>query len=123
MQLSETEWKVMQCLWRQSPLSARAILGELADETGWAYTTVKTMLVRLEDKGAVRSTLVGKTHQYVPRVTRDKAQSTAVRSLLDRAFEGAFSPLLQNLLGDARLSAQERAALTEALDKLERDES
>ena len=49
---SDAEWRVLHALWLKQPASARELLDELAD-VGWAYTTLKTMLTRMEAKGLV----------------------------------------------------------------------
>ena len=49
-QPSDAEWKVLNALWRRHPTSARELLTALRGE-GWAYTTLKTMLARMQEKG------------------------------------------------------------------------
>lgn len=53
MKLSDTEWTVMHVLWKRSPASVRDVLEAVEADTGWAYTTVKTILGRLAEKGVV----------------------------------------------------------------------
>ncbi|MGQ0553605.1 MAG: BlaI/MecI/CopY family transcriptional regulator [Planctomycetota bacterium] len=108
--LNETEWKVMQALWRRQPLSAREVREELAPSTGWAYTTVKTLLVRLAEKGLVRETRSERAGLYAPLITQAEARRAALRALLDRAFEGGLAPML-GFLREERLTAKERATL------------
>jgi predicted transcriptional regulator len=64
-----------------------------------------------------------KTSFYDPRVTREEAQRSAVRSLLDKAFDGAFGSLLQHLVVDKELPERDRAALVSMLDRLEEEEA
>ena len=52
MRLNDSEWKVMQALWGRHPATARDVLEQVERETAWAYTTVKTLLARLVEKGA-----------------------------------------------------------------------
>src|SRR5262245_49028623 len=54
-QPSDAEWKVLNALWREHPASARDLLDRLSADTGWAYTTLKTILTRMEEKGLVRT--------------------------------------------------------------------
>ena len=116
MRLSDTEWRVMHVLWEASPRSAREVLDEVGAETGWAYTTVKTILARLAEKGAVTASLEGNTSLYSPEITRDAARRSALRGLVDRAFDGTFGSLIHHLVEGERLSAGERRALGELLD-------
>ena len=122
MHLSETEWKVMSCLWRRSPASARDVLEVLHPSTGWAYTTVKTLLSRLEIKGAVSSRRRANTSLYEPSITMSQARRGALRALLDRAFDGAVAPLMHHLIDNEKLSRADREQLRGMLDALDAEE-
>jgi predicted transcriptional regulator len=111
MKLSDAEWTVMNAAWEAGPASAREILARVAPETGWAYTTVKTLLDRLVEKGALGVDRRARSSLYAPRVSRGQARRQAVRSLLDRAFDGTFGSLVQHLVEEERLSPRERAAV------------
>jgi len=119
MRLTDTEWKVMQAVWSGGPCRARDVHDHLGDETHWAYTTVKTLLDRLEEKGAVTIRKSGNANLYEARITREEARRSAVRDLLDRAFEGAVSPLLHFLADERSLSARERRELRALLEREE----
>ena len=120
-QPSAAEWRVLNALWRRSPANARELLGLLA-ETGWAYTTLKTMLTRMEEKGFVRTEMRGNTAFYSPAIERGSAQRSALRSLIERVFEGAAGPLLAHLADDASLSPAERKKLAGWLAEVDHGE-
>ena len=113
--LSEAEWKVMKCLWERHPASTREVLATVHGDTGWAYTTVKTMLARLAETGAVKVRTRGNTSIYEPLVGRDEARRSAVRALLDRAFDGAFGSLVHFMIDDEKLTKADRAKLAQML--------
>ena len=81
------------------------------------YTTVKTMLDRLVEKRAVSKSKRGNVGLYEPLVSRRQARGTALRMLLDQAFDGAFGPMMHFLAEDEDLSAGERKELIEILSK------
>ena len=120
MALSDAEWKVMEALWERSPATVRDVLGRLAPGTGWAYTTVKTILERLAAKGAVRRRQHERAGWFEPAISRKKARRSAVRSLLDRAFDGAFGSLLHHLVSEEKLSPRDLRRLKELLDNEDR---
>ena len=120
LQLSEAEWKVMRSLWRRHPASARDVLEDLGAETRWAYTTVKTVLARLEAKGAVAVEMRANTSWYEPLVRESDARSRALRSLVDRAFDGAFGSLVHFLIDAEHLSKKDRAELERILADAEK---
>jgi BlaI family penicillinase repressor len=117
MKLSETEWRVMNEVWRRGRATARDVHDDVAAETGWAYTTVKTILARLAEKGVLSVEKRGNASRYEPTITRDEARRSAVHGLLDRAFEGAFGPLFNHLLREEKLSKKDRAELRRMLDE------
>jgi len=117
MQLSETEWKVMRVVWEQHPVSARDVLEAVGDETGWAYTTTKTILSRLADKGAVDVKKRANTSLYSPAVTRAEARGVALRGLLERAFDGTFGALMHHLIDADQLSQREVDELRALLER------
>lgn len=115
VRLSDAEWRVMNEVWSRSPASARDVLEGVAEETGWAYSTVKTVLARLVEKGALSSRLRANTTLYEPVVTREQARRSALSSLLESAFGGRASSLVQHLLDEERLSGRDRSELTQLL--------
>ena len=110
----------MGAVWQGSPCSARDVLDRVAGDTGWAYTTLKTLLQRLVDKRALAVRMRGNQSLYTPRIARAAAQKSAVRSLLARAFDGTFGALIQHLVTEQNLSAKDRARLRELLADDER---
>jgi BlaI family penicillinase repressor len=115
VQLSEAEWKIMNRVWADSPVTARGVLEAVEQETGWAYTTVKTMLGRLVEKGALKERKRSGASEYEPRISKTKARATALHALLDRAFGGALGPMMSHLVEKEKLSKKDRAALERLL--------
>lgn len=122
MRLSDAEWTVMRAVWARPPASGRDVLDQVGAETGWAYTTVKTLLARLVEKGALSEGRRANVNVYEPRITRDAARGSALRSLVDRAFDGTFGSLLQHLVTEERLSRRDLQALERMIDEVDRDQ-
>ena len=117
MQLSDDEWKVMNAVWRRDPTSARGVLEHLEGEASWAYTTVKTIMSRLVDKGVLKVRKRANTSIYEPLLTRNQARTSALKALVDRAFDGAVAPMMAFLVEDEQLSSRDRAQLQRLLDE------
>lgn len=115
--LTEAEWTVMQAVWNRSPASARDVLEAVEGETEWAYTTVKTLLARLVEKGVLTERRRGNASWYEPRVTRDEARVTALRGLLERAFGGSLGALVQHMASEEKLTRKEREKLARLLSE------
>ncbi len=121
MRLTDTEWNVMNVLWDHHPATARDTLTRLGDNTDWAYATVKTILTRLADKGALSVEKRHNVSYFTPIVSREQARRSAVKSLLDRAFEGSVAPLIHFLMHDERMSRRDRATLESMFEGADRE--
>ncbi len=117
MKLTEAEWLIMKALWEGHPAKAREISERLPSGVKCAYTTIKTMLSRLADKGVVRESKQGNVSVYEPILSRRQARKTALSAVLNQAFDGAFGPLMHFLLEDQKLSAKQRRELITILEK------
>ncbi len=116
MKLTNSEWQLMNCLWEKHPATARGIAERLPDDIKWAYTTIRTLLARMADKGAIREYKEGNTSLYEPILTRENARRSALKTLVDQAFDGAYGPLMHFLVNDRRLSGEQREALAKVLE-------
>ncbi len=117
MKLTEPEWLIMNVLWERHPAKARGVFERLPSTVNWAYTTVKTMLDRLVEKKAVRKSKRGNIGYYEPLLSRSQARRTAVSTLLDQAFDGAFGPMMHFLAEDEDMSAKQRKELIKILSR------
>lgn len=115
MKLTEAEWQIMNTLWEDWPATARKIADRLPENVNWAYTTIKTMLTRLTEKKIVKETKKGSIGIYEPILTRQNARRSALKSLANQAFDGAFGPLMHFLLEDQKLSSKQRQQLLQVL--------
>ncbi len=116
MKLTNSEWQLMNCLWERHPATARGIADRLPEEIKWAYTTIRTLLARMAEKGAIREYKEGNTSLYEPILTRDNARRSALKTLVNQAFDGAYGPLMHFLVNDRRLSSEQREALAKILE-------
>ncbi len=115
MKLTEAEWQIMNALWERWPATARQVSESLPKEISWAYTTIKTMLTRLAEKKAVKESKKGNVGVYEPILTRGNARRSALKTLANQAFDGAFGPLMHFLLEDQKLSPAQKKELLQAL--------
>lgn len=105
----------MTVVWKHSRVVAREVLEAVEPQTGWAYTTVKTLMSRLVEKGALTARKRGNTILFEPLITRYQARRTAVRSLIERAFDGTFGSLVQHMIAEEKLSPEDRSTLERML--------
>jgi BlaI family penicillinase repressor len=115
-QISDGEWEVMKVVWDRQPVPASDIVVRLRREQGWAPRTVKTMLGRLVDKGAISYEVDGKRFLYRAKVRRETCVRQESRSFIARVFGGAVAPAVVHLLTHSTLSADELKQLRRILD-------
>jgi BlaI family penicillinase repressor len=119
-EILETEWDILDALWQLERGTAREVSERLAGKRRWAYSTVKTLLDRMVDKGLVVGRQVGNVWEYTPSLPRQKAQRWAWRRFVDVAFGGAVAPSLAFVAKESKLTKQERAELRTILEQLEK---
>jgi BlaI family penicillinase repressor len=117
-EISDSEWDVMNVLWASdAPLAANEVVERLAGVRDWSPRTVKTLLNRLINKGALGYEEQGKRYLYRPRVAREQCVREETRSFLSRVFANAPGPMLLQFVAQARLTPDEVEALKRLLDK------
>ena len=120
--LTNSEWYVLDCLWERSPQTVMELVGALGERLGWAKSTTITTLRRMEDKGLVLCTVEGRTKHYAPAVQRDQAARRETRSFLDKVYRGSVGLMMSALAEDQALSKAEIDELYEILRKAEEGE-
>ena len=119
VELTAAEWSVIKAVWETEPCTAPAIQEKLRQPTGWAYSTVRTLMDRMVVKGVLKAKKEGKLTIYQSAVTRAEAQRGELVYALKHAFNGALTPMVQCLLENNELDAAGLAEL-EAMIKARR---
>ncbi|SDZ25516.1 Predicted transcriptional regulator [Lysobacter sp. yr284] len=121
MQISEAESVVMQVLWQRHPLAAEEVAAAVADAQSWQEATVKTLLNRLLNKGAIRAEKDGRRYLYAPVLTREDWLLDESQGLLQRLFGGRVAPLVAHFSQHRKLSRKDIAELRKLLEELDDD--
>jgi predicted transcriptional regulator len=104
VKLTRFELDVMSALWDLGTASVREIQEQLPSQKRPAYTTVQTIVYRLEEKGAVRRLKkIGNAHVFEPVITRKAAHHRLINELLD-LFGGSARPLMAHLVEIGKLT-------------------
>ena len=109
--LSRRERQIMDILYRRSRATAAEVMADLPGDPN--YSTVRTQLRILEEKGHVRHEEVGLRYVYAPAVPRHAARRTALKHLVDTFFDGSAAQVVAALLGNeaARLTDEDLARI------------
>jgi predicted transcriptional regulator len=113
--LSKAEIRVLEQYWKLGTASVREILESLPEDERVAYTTVQTLVYRLEEKGAVSKVKkIGNAQLFKPAINRSQYRGKLVHDLLD-LFGGSPRLLVSNLLENGALTLRDLKALQSAV--------
>jgi BlaI family penicillinase repressor len=123
VKLTRFELEVMDVLWELGRASVREIQEQLPEKRRPAYTTVQTIVRRLEEKGAVRNVRkIGNAFIFEPVVTRQAAHRRLIAEVLD-LFGGSARPLMAHLVEAGKLSLEDLRELEQSLVEQESERS
>ncbi|VUD68175.1 Penicillinase repressor [Thalassocella blandensis] len=120
MQLSRRERQIMDILLEQGECSAKEVQEKLLDPP--SYSSVRALIARLVEKGIVVFRQEGTKHIYAPRITEEKAQTSAIQRLLKIFFRGSKANAVNALLhaeGD-RMTAREIEMLERTIQQIKK---
>lgn len=113
--LSKAETRILEQYWELGTASVREILESLPEDERVAYTTVQTLVYRLEGKGALRKVKkIGNAQLFQPAINQSQYRSRLVRDLLD-LFGGSPRLLVSNLLENGALTLRDLKSLQNAV--------
>lgn len=116
--IAESEWSVMEALWESSPQTASEVTKTLRPTMNWAENTVRTLLTRLVEKGALKTAEnASGTRTFLPAVKREACVRAESESFMQRIFGGAAKPLLVHFAQNSKLTAEEVKELKKLLDQ------
>jgi len=117
--LTDGELRLMRVLWEKGEASVNDVVAALKELPKPAYNTVLTLLRILERKGYVKHHKDGRAFIFAPTVDQRRAQQSALRTLVNRFFEGSPRLLVLNLLEDDQLSSETLEHLKQRLTEEE----
>src|SRR5687768_7488357 len=119
--LSRRERQIMDILFRRGRATAADVMEQLPGEP--SYSTVRTQLRVLEEKGHVRHEEHGLRYVYAPAVSRQTARKSALRHVVETFFDGSAEKTVAALLGgeSARLSDEELERIADLIAKARKE--
>lgn len=119
MDISDAESIVMEVLWLRSPRTAEEVIAELASAQDWQEPTIRTLLNRLLNKGAIGAQKDGRRYLYSAVLQRGDWVNRQSRSLLNRLFQGRVAPLVAHFSEQGKLSKKDIAELKKLIEGLD----
>ncbi len=105
--LSGRQLAIMHVLWSKGPATVAEVQEALETDHKLAYSTVATLLTRMERKGVVRHSTDGRTFVYEPLISEERVSTSLVSDLVRRAFDGSPSQLVSYLLETEHVDEEE----------------
>ncbi len=115
LQISDSEWDVMEPIWESGPCKAADVISRLRTSHDWNHSTIRTLLARLVEKGALLYEVDGSRYIYRAAVSREQCVRQKGRSFLQKAFGGDISALLTHFVSEAALEPEQIEQLRELL--------
>ncbi len=106
--LPDAEFDVMCAIWDSAiPTSTPVLMKAIGNEKGWRAPTLISFLVRLEDRGFIRSEKNGKERQYYPLIDRATYMNRFTKRFLEQYHGGSLKSFLDTLADSGNLSAEQ----------------
>ncbi len=115
--ISESEWMVMKVIWDENPITSKRVVEVLSDSTSWKPKTIKTLLSRLVQKGAVGHDNEGRGYLYYPLIEEAVLVKAESQSFLKRVFRGALKPMIATMVESEDISQEEIEEVKRLLSK------
>lgn len=115
--LSDSEWKLMNHLWAHSPMTITELTADMSQETGWGKNTIITMLSRLEAKNAISHQEGGRAKQYYPLIPREDAALEETKNFLGKVYGGKLGLMMHAMVESHALTQEDIAELSAILEQ------
>jgi len=115
LQISDAEWDVMEPIWAAGECTASDVIKQLRATHDWNHSTIRTLLARLVEKGALEYQVDGSRYIYRAAVTRQRCVRQEGRTFLQKAFGGDVAALVAHFVTDASLDQHQIEQLRQLL--------
>ncbi len=119
--ISESEWTVMEYLWN-NPMVTITEIRKALSPTGWSDSTIKTLVRRLVSKNAVAINDEAATFRYYPLISQQECRLKETKSFINRVYDGSVSMLVTNLAADSNLTDKETEELLALIEKMGKEQ-
>ncbi len=114
--ITESEWRVMEVLWKDGPQRMAEIVASLEEETKWSRTTVLTLAGRLEKKGYIGTERSSRAYTYIPLIRRKEARQAELERFMDLIYAGDSYQLVRQLTDMGAITRDDLKRLEERLE-------
>ena len=105
-QLTQTEERIMQIIWRLNSAFVKDVIAELPDPKP-PYNTISSVVRILEQKGYLTHKAYGKTYEYHPIIQKKDYSKLTIKNLLSNYFEGSYKSLMSFIVNEEPLTQEQ----------------
>ncbi len=120
VELTQAEWEIMKVVWEKEPCAAGTVQETMAKKRDRAYSTVKTTMDRMAEKGFLQIERIRNLQLFRSCISDVDAKRGEFRKMLKRAFDGALTPMMQFLIEHEGLSKKQASQLRKLVNKAEK---
>ncbi len=120
VELTQAEWEIMKVVWEKEPCAAGTVQETMAKKRDRAYSTVKTTMDRMTEKGFLQIERIRNLQLFHSCISDVDAKRGEFRKMLKRAFDGALTPMMQFLIEHEGLSKKQASQLRKLVNKAEK---
>jgi len=120
VELTQAEWEIMKVVWEKEPCAAGTVQETMAKKRDRAYSTVKTTMDRMAEKGFLQIEKIRNLQLFHSCISDVDAKRGEFRKMLKRAFDGALTPMMQFLIEHEGLSKKQASQLRKLVNKAEK---
>ena len=117
--ISEAEWQVLKIIWMRPHSTSADLIKILKQKFAWSPSTVKTLLKRLLEKGAVKRKKIKKSFEYSAILTEDESTDFVVASVKDRLCSKRIPSAIEKLVRTSDLTMSDIESIKQLLDRKE----
>ncbi len=115
LRISDSEWDVMESIWAAGACTAADVIRRLRATHDWNHSTIRTLLARLVEKGALAYDVQGSRYVYRAAVSRGQCVRREGRSFLEKVFGGDVAALVAHFVAEAPLDRKQIQQLRQLL--------
>lgn len=108
--ISASEWWIMKCLWKRPFITIKEIHAMLQETKDWNKNMVRTLTVRLLNKGLIGADREKRYFRYYPIASKRDYIQKEINSFIDRVFDGCYAEFLVYYIRCKQLNAEEQCA-------------
>lgn len=123
IKIAESEWIIMQELWKQSPLTSRQIIDNLSSRTNWNAKTIHTLISRLCKKGAIKAVKQDGNpfYDYYSNIDERECTMHETKNFLQKMYSGSLKNLVSMFVEEGGIKGEDITELRELLEDLEKE--